>query len=261
MFLVLGVSILAKKNFINSIKKKCSNVKIYLDYSNFQTIKKTRILNDNEKKIFEIYNKRGDNKYKETKKFTNILNKKFHSYDLVILCDYGHGFFNRNIYNLIIKNSKLVSINVQTNSDNKGFNLITKYNSANLICIDEPEIRLALSDRYSSFKILAKKLSKIVKFDTLVITRGNWGISIFKRINQKKLTEISLSAFELNPVDTIGAGDAVLGIASLLATKKIDIEVMAFMGNIFGALATKYLGHSSSIKKKDVLKAITYSLK
>ena len=213
------------------------------------------------KKIFEIYNKRGDVKYKESKKFIKILKEKFQSYDLVILCDFGHGFFNKNIYDLIIKNSKLVSINAQTNSDNRGFNLITKYNNANLVCIDEPEIRLALSDRVSTFKILAEKLSKIIKFNILVITRGNLGISIFKKINKKKLREVSLSAFELNPVDTIGAGDAVLGIASLLACKKTDIEVIAFLGNIFGALATKYLGHSSSIKKKDVLRAVTYSLK
>ena len=36
---------------------------------------------------------------------------------------------------------------------------------------------------------------------------------------------------------------------------------MTFLGNIFGALATKYLGHSSNINKNDVIKAITYSLK
>jgi rfaE bifunctional protein nucleotidyltransferase chain/domain len=251
----------SETNFIKSIEKECGNIKTYLDHSNFQTIKKSRILDDRKKKIFEIYNKRGDVKYKESKKFIKILKEKFQSYDLVILCDFGHGFFNKNIYDLIIKNSKLVSINAQTNSDNRGFNLITKYNNANLVCIDEPEIRLALSDRVSTFKILAEKLSKIIKFNILVITRGNLGISIFKKINKKKLREVSLSAFELNPVDTIGAGDAVLGIASLLACKKTDIEVIAFLGNIFGALATKYLGHSSSIKKKDVLRAVTYSLK
>lgn len=248
-------------NFVRSINKDCPNVKTYLEKSDFQTIKKTRILDDDKKKIFEIYKKKGISNFKESKEFINTINNKFKSYDLVILCDFGHGFFNRNIYDLISKNSKSISINSQTNSDNRGFNLITKYKKADLVCIDEPEIRLALSDRTSTFKNLAEKLAKKFTFNTLVITRGNSGISIFKRLSSKKLKDVSLSAFELNPVDTIGAGDAVLGIASLLASKKIDIEVIAFLGNIFGALATKYLGHSSSIKKKDVIKAVTYSLK
>ena len=64
--------------------------------------------------------------------------------------------FDQNLYSLIYKNSKIISMNVQTNSDNRGFNLVTKYDKANLVCIDEPEIRLALSDKNSKLKVLAK---------------------------------------------------------------------------------------------------------
>ena len=252
---------LNETNFIKSIEKECKNVKMHLEKSNFQTIKKIRILNNNNKKIFEIYKKKGENKYKQYEKLLKIIQDKFNKYDAVIMCDFGHGFFNKDIYELIIKKSKKVSINAQTNSDNRGFNLVTKYKSANLICIDEPEIRLALTDNFSTIKILAEKLAKKIKFDKLIVTRGNSGISIFVKNSQKRLIEVSLSAFELNPVDTIGAGDAVLGITSLLNCKKVEPEILAFLGNIFGALATKYLGHSFSIKKKDVLKAVTYSLK
>ena len=173
------------------------------------------------------------------------------------MCDFGHGFFDNELYELILKKSKCLAINAQTNSDNRGFNLITKYRQADLICIDEPEIRLALSDNTSNLDVLAKKLFKNIKIKTLIITRGNSGIIIYK----KNLKRISLSAFELNPVDTIGAGDAVLGITSLLIKKNIDIRIVAFLGNLFGALVTRYLGHSSNINKTDVLKAITYTLK
>ena len=67
--------------------------------------------------------------------------------------------------------------------------------------------------------------------------------------------------FSSKVVDTIGAGDAVLGITSLLEAKQTKIEIIAYLGNMFGALATKYLGHSSQIMKKDLSKAIMYSLK
>ena len=250
-----------EKKFIKSIDNNHKNINTYIEKSKFQTIKKTRVLDENNRKIFEIYNKKGEKKYLLNRYLKNLITKKFKKYDFVIICDFGHGFLNEDIYNLVEKNSKKVSINVQTNSDNRGFNLVTKYKKANLVCIDEPEIRLALSDRYSDFKILAKKLYKKIKLNKLIITRGNAGISVFEFKKSSKIKEISFSAFESNPIDTIGAGDAVLGIVSLMNMKDIKLEVMAFCGNVFGALATKYLGHSSYIKKNDVIKAITYSLK
>ena len=248
------------KKLLN-IKKNNKNINFYIDKSDYQIIKKTRILNEMNKKIFEIYKKNGSKTYKPSKRFIDKLKNKLKSYDVIILCDYGHGFFNKDIYKLIKKNAKKISINTQTNSDNRGFNLITKYNFADIICIDEPEIRLALADRSSSIEKMAKQLMKKINFKILVVTKGNSGISIFKKINKNKISEISLSAFELNPVDTIGAGDAVLGITSLLEAKQTKIEIIAYLGNMFGALATKYLGHSSQIMKKDLSKAIMYSLK
>ena len=95
---------------------------------------------------------------------------------------------------------------------------------------------------------------KKIKFNTLIVTRGKSGITIYKKKLRNNFSKVSLSAFELKPIDTIGAGDSVLGIASLLDVKNISIEVMAFLGNIFGALTTKYLGHSSHLSKKDVSK-------
>lgn len=251
----------SQKNFIFSTKKNYKNINIFLENSGFQTIKKSRILDERNKKIFELYYKDGLQNYKESQFFVKNLKNKLGNYDLVIMCDFGHGFFNERIYKVILQNSKKLAINTQTNSDNRGFNLITKYKKANLICIDEPEIRLALSDSFSNLDYLSKKLNNLINFENLIITRGNSGIYVYKNNTKPNKKNVSLSAFELNPVDTIGAGDAVLGIASLLITKKSDIEVIAFLGNIFGALATKYLGHSLNIKKNDVLKAITYSLK
>lgn len=252
---------LDEEKLIKNIHKNFKNISLNIEKSDFQTIKKTRILNEENKKVFEIYYKNGNGKYSEYKNFLKKIEKKFKQYDVVMICDFGHGFFSKQIYEKIIKNSKKVSINVQTNSDNRGFNLITKYKKGNLISIDEPEIRLALSDKHSDFETMTKNLIKKIKFDVLVVTRGNSGITIFKKDGQNKFKSISLPAFELRPLDTIGAGDTVFGIVSLLQSKKTDIATLAFLGNMFGAFATRYLGHSSYIKKNDIFKAITYSLK
>ena len=245
---------------LSSIKND-KNIKINITDKKFQSIKKTRVLNHLNRKLFEIYYKNGDTHLNDDKKLLKIINQKFKSYDVVIIADFGHGFFNKKIYETIKKNSKFLTINTQTNSDNRGFNLITKYNKANFICLDQPELRLALSDKKSSMEVLTTKLKNKINFKTLVITLGEKGV--FVRNNQKNTNfkTFRLNAFELNPTDTIGAGDAVFGVTSLLSSTNADTRVIGFIGNIFGALAAKILGHSENIKKNQVIKSIQYSLK
>ena len=61
-----------------------------------------------------------------------------------------------------MKNSKYISINAQTNAGNRGFNLITKYSRASVICLDEPELRLALKNKIDPVeKIIPRLFTKI----------------------------------------------------------------------------------------------------
>ncbi len=245
---------------LNSIKNN-KNIKLNIIDKKFHSIKKTRILNNQNKKLFEIYYKNGEERLKNSNKLFKIINNKFKSYDVVIVADFGHGLMNDEIFRKIKKNSKFISINAQTNSDNRGYNLITKYNKANLLCVDEPELRLALSDKASTIDLLANKLNNKINYNTLVVTLGQNGIFVKSKQIKSLNKNVKINAFELNPIDTIGAGDAVFGITSLLGSINTDIRAIAFVGNIFGALATKILGHSDFIKKNQVIKTIQYSLK
>lgn len=234
------------------------NIKLNILDKHFNTITKTRILEESNKKIFEIYYKKGLSNLKNTKKIISTINDKFSSYDVVIVSDFGHGLLNQELYKLILKKSKFISVNAQTNADNRGFNYITKYKKADLVCVDRPEIQLALSDRSLNLINLSNKISKIINFKNLMITLGSDGIFLYDKLKKKNL---KLRAFSTSPIDTIGAGDAVFGIASLMASKKLDINVITFLSNIFGALSTKIIGHSNFIQKKEVIKTIMYTLK
>ena len=68
------------------------------------------------------------------------------------MTDFGHGLLSNEIINEISKSKKFLAINAQTNSANRGYNLITKYKNADYICIDEPEFRLAMHDKNTSLK-------------------------------------------------------------------------------------------------------------
>ena len=226
--------------------------------NNFHVITKKRYVNSINKKLFEEYILDGDNNYDDTKILSKL--KNLNQYDLVIIADFGHGLMKNSLINYVTKNSKFLCVNAQTNSENRGYNFITKYKKANYVCIDKQEIKLAMSDRFSSVNNLIKKLYKKISVKILTVTLGKDGINISKK-NGKKIENVSLSGFEVNPIDTLGAGDSVFGISSLLVKNKAEIKIIALISNLVGAMKTKIIGHSATIRRNDVIKALTYTLK
>ena len=144
--------------------------------------------------------------------------------------------------------SKFLSLNTQTNSTNIGYNYITKYSKADYVSIDEPEARLALQDNYSSINKLFYKLRKKVKFKLASITWGNNGTQVFY---EKKIHHAP--ALSTKPIDTLGAGDAYFAISSLCSKALKNKEIIAFIGNVAGALKISYLGHRKYINKTELL--------
>ena len=192
------------------------------------------------------------------KKIISYLKKEVNKFDVIILIDYGHGFIDREIYNVLQRKAKFLAINCQTNSANLGFNLITKYPVSNYICIDEPELRLAASDNISNIEtIVSKQISKKIKCNNITITRGRNGS--FSYMNSKILKTPALISDKV--IDTIGAGDVFLVITSLLYSINTGQQVSNIIGNIAGALKVDILGHSKSISKSNFYAVLNHILK
>ena len=120
------------------------------------------------KKLFEIYYQSSENKQQKNKKIFNYLNQNLAKFDLVIVADFGHGF-NEEIINLITRKSKFLSVNAQTNAENRGFNLITKYRKADHVTLDLPELQLAVKNKNSE-KELINSLFKKLNIKGLTLT-------------------------------------------------------------------------------------------
>lgn len=258
------VDVFSAGKFQSNLKKQIQlNQKNKINFinldDNFAVIKKTRYLNTDKKKLFECYSYRGKERlFKPSKNILKKLKSKIKSYDCVIISDFGHGFFSDSLYEVIKKEAKFLSINVQTNAGNRGYNLATKYKKTDNLLLDLPELQLATRDNSNNVEDLTIKLSKKINSKYFAITKGKDGIFIF---NAKKKRKISLSAFEAKPLDTMGAGDSVLGISSLLFSINAPLGVVAYISNLFGAVSTSILGHSDYIRKKEILKSIEYGLK
>lgn len=178
------------------------------------------------------------------------------NYDLVLVADFGHGLLSPNLIKFLQDSGKFLSVNAQTNSNNYGFNYITKYTRANYISIDEKELRLPFGDNYGKVEPLIQKLKEISHAELIQITLGQEGSVLYSNNNFAKAP-----AFASAVKDSVGAGDAVLSVTSLLALKNVSPDVIAFVGNCVGSLAVEIIGNEHPVYKKDLTKFIKHLLK
>lgn len=197
-------------------------------------------------KILEIsdFNK---NFFSESRlaEISNQIHKSCSRSEMVVLADFGHYFINPSMISLLIKESPFLCLNVQTNSSNRGFNLVNKYEKADYLCIDEIELRLALSNRDEKMGKLAKKIFDKMNYNNVCVTLGiNGSVSVNDQESYNSL------AIRDGVVDTTGSGDSFLSISSLALFLTKDIRLSTFLGTCAGFLTTKYLGNSDSLSKE-----------
>jgi len=184
------------------------------------------------------------------------LKKEAKNYDVVLVTDFGHGFITPGIIKCLESLGKYLAVNAQTNSNNYGYNYITKYHNVDYISIDEKELRLPFGDNYGELEQLVGKLKKITKAGQIQITLGGEG-SLWNEKGKFYRTPAMATSVK----DSVGAGDAVLSVTTLCAYQHTPPEVASFIGNCVGALAVEIIGNAHPVYKKDLLRFIQYFLK
>lgn len=185
-------------------------------------------------------------------KINGYLEDVIAGYDVVLLSDFGHGFITQNIYSTIEKKSRFLAINTQTNAANSGYNMVTKYKNPDFVCLDEAELRLAAQEKYKAIDSVAKNIREQVSTDNLIVTLGKRGSL---GINSKSET-YATPIFSSKIVDTIGAGDAFFAYTAPSLANEMPLELVAFIGNVVGALAVQIMGNKRSVEKFEVLELI-----
>ena len=179
-------------------------------------------------------------------------------YDAVIVNDFGHGLIDKELIDLLCDQAAFLAINAQTNSANRGFNLITKYPRADLICVDEPEARLAGMDRFSPIEeVVTGTLKQQIDCSTFIVTHGKLGCLVIPDGNHAE----RIPALSDRAIDTIGAGDAFFAAAAPLMAAGCDPFVAAFVGNAVGAMKINIIGHRHQLTRAEFVKYLQSLLK
>ena len=170
----------------------------------------------------------------------HIDGKDFGAYDLVIVCDFGHGTMKKEVIAKVSKEARFLAVNAQTNATNFGFNLITKYPRADLVVIDEMEARLAAHDNTSQIEDVILALG----FKKIIVTLGMNGAIGFDGAFERA------KALTNKAVDTMGAGDAFLAVTAPFACAGFTMRDLLRIGNAAGAIKIGNIGQKAITKEE-----------
>lgn len=204
-------------------------------------IVKTRYIDISDKKKHVEINKFETEKFKE-------INVNTSEYDVVIVADFGHGFCDK----LTITDG--FHLMCQTNSNNFGFNRISKWKSSykKSVCIDLREASLQINKKISSpqEKDILEIFSYELNTENLFVTTGRSGATF---TNGKDFSK--QSSYKTNIIDTIGAGDTFFAFASLSAA--INFTDKLLLPSLAASLSTTWLCNEKSVTKQSLLQHAT----
>ncbi len=232
---------------------------VFTYFKDAPTLTKRRFVDADLTKLFEVYFYKDEPTFKDDGEFVESwLNNHASKYDLVIVADFGNGFISSKMRDIICRKAKFLAINTQINSGNRGYNVITNYNQADFISLNEPEIRLATHNRHDSIEHLAAEVSKKLGAKQCAITRGTKGVLM---LDTDKKSLFRIPALSSRVVDRIGAGDAYLSISAICLAGGLDSQVANFLGSVAAAMDVQIVCNREPINSVSLKKYISTLLK
>lgn len=177
------MSVMGKEEGLKrQIERECGNIRLKLIQSeDCHTIVKKRFVEPDDRrdelnKIFVINNLPDPMTIDPNpmESFKRTLTEEIDKYDVVFLCDFGHGLVDQGVMEIVQSMAKKLVLNCQTNSSNYGMNLITKYHRADYFVLNEKELRLAYADYKLPQEDILEKLSSQLDCSGW-LTRGSKG--------------------------------------------------------------------------------------
>ena len=112
-----------------------------------------------------------------------------------------------------------------------------------------------MRDKYTKIDLLIKKLSKIIKTNFIVVTRGSGGAILF---DVKKNKIMNSAAYATTVVDKIGTGDTLMAVFAILLKRTNDPELSLFLSSLAASHNVQSIGNSVNISPNLILKTLQH---
>lgn len=185
-----------------------------------------------------------------------VMDELVPAYDIVLVTDFGLGFLTEPLIARLAERARFLSVNVQTNSANLGFNYLTKYPRADYATASEPEMQLAFRERHAPLERLVGDAIRQLSARALSVTLGPRGALVSDGESHHVIPVLSQKI-----VDRIGAGDAYLSVTTPLVYAGLPLDLVGFLGNVAGAIACTIVANRQTIDREMLLRSVRALLK
>jgi rfaE bifunctional protein kinase chain/domain/rfaE bifunctional protein nucleotidyltransferase chain/domain len=163
--------------------------------------------------------------------------------DAVIFSDFRHGIFHRTTipdYAAAVRPGVLRAADSQVS--NRWGNILD-FHGFDLITPNEREARFALADQDSGVRPLAQALFQRAGCRYLILKLGERGILTYRSPGRLPREFFVVDSFVGHLLDPIGAGDALLALATLALVQSGSIVVASILGSLAAAAACEREGN------------------
>ncbi len=162
--------------------------------------------------------------------------------DLVVFSDFNYGCLPQSLVDRLVSACKKKGIPFVADSQaSSQIGDVSRFVEADILSATEREVRLSVNDFKSGLQNVSLKLLEKAKAKNLLVKLGAEGMVILAK---KQFVETnSLMAFNSNPVDVAGAGDALLAASSLCKLVGGSIWESAYVGSVAAALQVSRMGN------------------
>ena len=261
-----------KVNLITTIKKKRLSqdfLKKKINLINIPNIYhqvKTRYVSEyRQERFFQLTNQKEIDLKKHENYFLREI-KKLDNKQVNLIMDYGVWKNNFKIIDAINSKNRKYFLNVQTNSQNFGNNLIDKYKYYDFCSLDYKEFCVNLGMPVSEFQYVNEQSYKNIrnlfykKFkknkSIIAVTLGKNGSVVFN-----KDLFFYCPVFISKTVDTTGCGDVFHLIFSLLMKNNTSIELAQFISTAYAGLHSLFVGNKKVVEKIELIKYLNFLYK
>lgn len=231
------------RSMIDMLKEKSINPD-YLVYDRYRpTIIKTRIIATNQQVVRVDREIKGVFSSSTESKIIKNIESLIPNADGVILSDYGKGVVSRKVLKRTIDLARKHKIPVTVDPKIENFK---KYKKVTTMTPNTKEAIEGMNAKNIScerdVEILGQKILKTLDSDSVLITRGEMGMTLIQPNN--KVTTIPTRAKEV--YDVTGAGDTVISTMTLALAAKADLVSAAEIANFAAGIVVGKVGTATT---------------
>jgi bifunctional ADP-heptose synthase (sugar kinase/adenylyltransferase) len=164
----------------------------------------------------------------------------------VIFADFGYGLLTGGLLERIMAPLRATVPIITADVSGRQSNL-TRFQGVDLLCPTEREVRETLHDFSSGLGAVVANLLSRSKARQAIITLGKQGLVTFDRtpsaVPNDRLRSEYIPALATHSIDPLGAGDALLAVASLTLAVGGSLQAAALLGSMAAAIEVQSLGN------------------